>query len=99
MIRQKLIDGVAEQFGQMFSGMRELPGQHELQQQVRAALQGAFSRLDLVTREEFDTQTAVLIRTREKLELLEQKIAELEAQQNPQTEVQEPETKDDAPEA
>jgi BMFP domain-containing protein YqiC len=37
-----------------------------------------FSRLDLVTREEFDVQRAVLLRTREKLEQLEARLAQLE---------------------
>jgi hypothetical protein len=37
--------------------------------------------MNLVTREEFDIQSAVLLRTREKLEALEQRLAELEAQQ------------------
>ena len=41
-------------------------------------LQSAFTRLDLVTREEFDTQTRVLARTREKLEQLEKTVTTLE---------------------
>jgi hypothetical protein len=41
-----------------------------------------FSKLDLVTREEFDVQTQVLAKTRSKLEALEQRIAELEARLN-----------------
>jgi len=50
----------------------------ELQQNFRAVLQTGLSRLDLVTREEFDVQRAVLLRTREKLEQLERTVAELE---------------------
>ena len=42
-------------------------------------LQSQLTRLDLVTREEFDVQSAVLRRTREKLAVLEQRLAELEA--------------------
>jgi BMFP domain-containing protein YqiC len=42
-------------------------------------LQGGLSRLDLVTRAEFDTQAQVLLKTREKLERLELRVAELEA--------------------
>jgi len=45
---------------------------------VRGALRGAFDRLDLVTREEFEVQEAVLRRSREKLAQLEQRIKELE---------------------
>ena len=42
-------------------------------------LQSQLTRFDLVSREEFDVQTQVLLRTREKLALLEQRIGELEA--------------------
>jgi hypothetical protein len=52
----------------------------ELQQNFRAVLQTGLSRLDLVTREEFDVQRAVLLRTREKLEQLERTVAGLEGQ-------------------
>ena len=41
-------------------------------------LSQGFSKLDLVTREEFDTQTQVLVRTRARLEELERRVAELE---------------------
>ncbi|GAB6197609.1 ubiquinone biosynthesis accessory factor UbiK [Lysobacter xanthus] len=51
----------------------------ELQQNFRAVLQTGLSRLDLVTREEFDVQRAVLLRTREKLEQLERTVAGLES--------------------
>ncbi len=50
----------------------------DLEKNARALLSGFFSRLDLVTREEFDVQSEVLRRTREKLEQLEAKVAELE---------------------
>jgi BMFP domain-containing protein YqiC len=53
----------------------------DLEKNARALLSGFLSRLDLVTREEFDVQTEVLRRTREKLEQLEAKVAELENQQ------------------
>lgn len=46
--------------------------------ELHIALQAALARLDLVTREEFDAQTAVLLRTRQKLEALEQELARLE---------------------
>jgi hypothetical protein len=52
----------------------------DLEKNLRALLTGAFSRLDLVTREEFDVQREVLARTRAKLEELEAKLAELEKQ-------------------
>lgn len=52
----------------------------DVEKNVRAALSGVFSRLDLVTRDEFDVQQNVLQRTREKLIQLEAKVTELEQQ-------------------
>lgn len=52
----------------------------DLHNQLRAILQAAFAKLDVVTREEFDVQTAVLARTREKLEQLAAKVQQLEAE-------------------
>ena len=52
----------------------------ELQQNFKLVLQSGLSKLDLVTREEFDVQRAVLLRTREKLEELQRAVAGLEAQ-------------------
>jgi BMFP domain-containing protein YqiC len=49
-------------------------------------LQSAFSKLDLVSREEFDSQMVVLARTRARLESLEAKVAEMEAKLNPPAE-------------
>lgn len=49
--------------------------------QIRASLESGLRKLNLVTREEFDAQQAVLLRTREKLEQLEKQVAELEAAQ------------------
>ncbi len=46
---------------------------------LNALLQGAFSKLELVTREEFDAQSEVLQLTREKLIFLEKKLSELES--------------------
>ena len=53
--------------------------QDDLEKNLRAAAQAVFSRLDLVTREEFDVQRKVLARSRAKIELLEKQVAELEA--------------------
>lgn len=57
----------------------------DLQKNFRSVLQSSFSKMDLVTREEFDVQTKVLAKTRAKLEELEQKMAVLEAQLIPNT--------------
>lgn len=51
----------------------------DIEKNVKAMMQQGFSKMDLVTREEFDVQAQVLARTRAKLEELEQKIAALEA--------------------
>lgn len=53
----------------------------DLEQNFRAVLQSGLAKLDLVTREEFDVQAAVLRRSRERLGALERRIAELEARQ------------------
>jgi ubiquinone biosynthesis accessory factor UbiK len=50
----------------------------DLEQNFKGVLQGQLARLELVTREEFDVQAAVLKRTREKLAALEKRLAELE---------------------
>jgi len=57
--------------------VREASG--DLQKNFRSTLQVGLARLDLVTREEFDVQRAVLLRTREKLELVENMLRRVEA--------------------
>ena len=57
---------------------REL--REELQQNFKSVLQTGLGKLDLVTREEFDVQRAVLLRTREKLDALQRAVEQLEAQ-------------------
>lgn len=54
-----------------------------LEKNLRGVLEGGLQKMNLVTREEFDIQSAVLLRTREKLAALEQRIAGLEAQATP----------------
>jgi len=53
--------------------------QADMEKNLRAAVQSALGKLDLVTREEFDVQTKVLARSRAKIEQLEKQVAELEA--------------------
>lgn len=59
---------------------RAVPGglAQELEKNLRAALTAALAKLDLVSREELDVQSAVLARTRARLESLEKQVAELE---------------------
>lgn len=72
--RSKLVDEVGERLRQVL----EASPARDLEKNVRAVLVSVFSRLDLVTREEFDVQREVLLRTRERLNELERKLAELE---------------------
>jgi len=51
----------------------------DIEKNLRALLQGAFTKLELVSREEFDVQADVLRHTREKLDQMETKLAELES--------------------
>lgn len=53
----------------------------DMQKNLKALLTQQFARMDLVTRDEFDTQAQVLARTREKLERLERRLAQLEGAQ------------------
>jgi BMFP domain-containing protein YqiC len=55
----------------------------DVEKNIRVLLGGFFSRLDLVSREEFDVQAKVLARTREKLGQLEARLADLEKQKAP----------------
>ncbi|MBD7975695.1 MULTISPECIES: accessory factor UbiK family protein [Pseudomonas] len=72
-----LFETLSNQASRLFSGETSLP-HNELESQLKMLLQSAFSKLDLVSREEFDSQMVVLARTRARLEALEAKVAELE---------------------
>jgi BMFP domain-containing protein YqiC len=84
MIDLSHIDDLARRLSNLVPpGMRE--SREELQQNFKSILQAGLGKLDLVTREEFDVQRAVLLRTREKLEALQQAVAQLEAQLQAET--------------
>ena len=74
MDRTRLVDEIGDRLRQVL----EASPAKDLERNVRAVLTSIFSRLDLVTREEFDVQREVLLRTRERLAELEQKLAALE---------------------
>jgi BMFP domain-containing protein YqiC len=77
MIDPKLIDELMTRLSAtMPSGIQTL--QADAVKNMRATLESGLAKLDLVTREEFEVQTAVLARTREKLERLEAQIKVLE---------------------
>jgi ubiquinone biosynthesis accessory factor UbiK len=77
MFDSKSIDNLADRIANAIP-----PGLHHLkddmEKNVHALLQSALSKLDLVSREEFEVQKAVLTKTRSRLEELEKRVAELE---------------------
>ncbi len=75
MLNMAALDDLARRIGRLI----ESSPARDLERNVKALLQGALQRLDLVPREEFDLQAQVLLRSREKLEALEVRVAELEA--------------------
>jgi BMFP domain-containing protein YqiC len=79
VVNEKLIDEIS---GRIKDVMARTPVA-DIERNMRAMLNSMFARLDLVTREEFDVQTAVLARTREKLTALEVRLAELEKAAQP----------------
>jgi hypothetical protein len=71
------IDSAVEKIAaRLPSDLRELRG--EFENNTRGIILAMLDRLDLVTREEFETQKAVLMRTREKLDALEKQLQEFE---------------------
>jgi BMFP domain-containing protein YqiC len=77
MIDPKILDDISSKVSSALpKGMQAL--QNDLQHNLRSGLETALSKLNLVTREEFDVQQAVLMRTRAKVDALEKQVAELE---------------------
>jgi BMFP domain-containing protein YqiC len=77
MIDSKLIDELTTKLSASLpSGIQTL--QADVMKNMRATLESGLGKLDLVTREEFEVQRAVLARTREKLEKLEAQVKALE---------------------
>jgi ubiquinone biosynthesis accessory factor UbiK len=70
----KLMEDVAARLSKLI----EQSPVKDVEKNVKAVVTGAFQRLDLVTREEFEVQNQVLLRTRERLAELEHRVAELE---------------------
>ena len=78
MINAKKIEEIAKQGTDSIPvGLKDFA--HEMEDKTKVVLQRKLSQLDVVTREEFDVQTQVLIKTRAKLSDLEAKVAALEA--------------------
>jgi BMFP domain-containing protein YqiC len=83
MLNSKTFDDLAAKIGKAIEGS---PAK-DIEKNVKAMLQSGLTRLDVVPRAEFDTQAQVLLKTREKLEQLEARVAELEARAHPPTPV------------
>jgi BMFP domain-containing protein YqiC len=75
MLNSKTLDELAARVGK---AIENSPAK-DIEKNVKTMLQSGLSRLDVVPRTEFDTQAQVLLRTREKLEQLEARVAEREA--------------------
>jgi BMFP domain-containing protein YqiC len=75
MLNTAMLDDWARKIGRAI----ESSPAKDIEKNVKALLQSGLQRLELVTREEFEIQAQVLLRTREKLEALEARVAELEA--------------------
>jgi len=71
------LDAIGSQASRLFNGETPLP-RAEIEAQLKGIVQGALGKLDVVSRDEFDSQMVVLARTRARLEALEAKVAELE---------------------
>lgn len=77
MLHKTFFDTVSSQTTRLLMSGAARPTA-ELESQLKALVQSALTKLDVVTREEFETQQAILLRTRERLEALEKRVAELE---------------------
>lgn len=74
----QLFNTLNEHFGQLLPDLAK-SAQEDVHNHVKAVVNSVLSRLDLVTREEFEIQLEVLRRTRAKVEALEQRVSALEA--------------------
>ncbi|KAF3976929.1 MAG: accessory factor UbiK family protein [Methylococcales symbiont of Iophon sp. n. MRB-2018] len=79
MFDPKSIDDIANRLADAVpSGLSSM--KEDLEKNFHGILQGALTKLDLVTREEFEVQKAVLTKTRSKLEALEERVTDIEQQ-------------------
>ncbi|GAB6049013.1 accessory factor UbiK family protein [Methyloparacoccus murrellii] len=79
MFEPPALNELAKRLASVVPGDLQLLGS-DLEKTFQAILQAAFSRMNLVSREEFEVQRGVLARTREQLEALEARVAALEKQ-------------------
>ena len=76
MINNQLLDEISRRIRDIINSSPAA----DVEKNLRALLQSAFTKLELVSREEFDIQAEVLRNTRQKLELLETRVSVLEAE-------------------
>lgn len=74
------VDLLSQQAARLLANEALSQPRQEVEAQLKALMQSAFAKLDLVSREEFDSQMLVLARTRSRLEALEARVAALEGQ-------------------
>lgn len=85
MLNPNKLEELAKQIREMVpSGVRNAGD--EFERRVKQLLQAKLNQLDMVSRDDFDVQAQVLLRTREKLSELEQRLSELEAKLTPEQE-------------
>ncbi len=82
MLDPKKLEDIAKQIQNSMPSSIKNMGE-EAEKRIRTVLQAQLGKLDMVTREEFDVQTKVLLRTREKLNEMEAKLILLEEQLKP----------------
>jgi len=75
MLNQKIFEEIGAKINETIAASPV----KDIEKNIKAMLASTFSRLDLVTREEFDVQQEVLVRTREKLVQLEERLSRLES--------------------
>lgn len=80
MEKPDIIEQLVQQASSLFSQSGASAVQQDVENKLRGLVQGAFNRMNVVPRDEFDAQVAVLQRTRAKLDQLEQQVSELSAQ-------------------
>lgn len=78
-MKAELLDKIASQISALLPEQASQDMKHNIQQVLARQL----NKLDVVSRDEFDAQQAVLLRTREKLDALEKQVAAMEAQIKP----------------
>jgi len=78
MFDPKMLDEVAQKLSSVLPSSLQAV-QQDIEKNFKTVLQNAFSKMDLVSREEFDVQTSVLSRTRAKVDAMEKQLAELES--------------------